>query len=901
MSSFSPLLNNLDAKDLAVRLFAILRLHELTGGEVIPDKLRQAAETETDPALKLYLNWLAHPDQTAGASNLAELDSLLKQKQPEWPRILRLLLQANKETAVPALNVLRKASLHSLPAGLLPILVGFYSRFGDTQDVALLESWCSHANPAVTILAVEGLSRIQPEKLRSFLYPLLTSESAGIRSRAIRLLHRWHPQEALCQLSDMLASEIIDERRAALAHAFFLPFDRIKSDLIRFMIKEVEPALLVQAGQLLIINPDMEVAQAIAAVAVETIAEKAPIIKNVLDQQCEFLARINLIQDEPRVFAAALIEKARAVSEEKRLASLSEAIQAGLLQQQTAKDLSQSAAWLKTKFSLQLSLPTLQAIVDSLAAIEPEFLMPHLPAILQMRDIKLQIAGLSAMARVTPMRAEKLLEQYLFSATPARRRTGINVLTRLDKAFALPLLLRTLAIETEKELLDLIVKQLPEPLSHETLMQLVKSSQNGETNPERHAIISALCEKAGLKLSEAEPGNSLDSGFSSEEIMLGRAEKQGSALQQSQRHKAQEISQQKAPPAKAAQEILIHYSSSQPAARIFQLIKAIRENAIETDALVDMADNETAELPTFAIQTAIKAIELRSQKSFSPVQTLKRSLAQEVPVWVEVAATLAMMTPQTARLAAPMLQQQRWGNWPATVLPFMLDCVSNTAKPQFSACASTLLQHTLPEIRCFAISCLFAINPGELPEHLPALITDNNPEVAALAQSTLRKIKAQTSSGQGLFAMLSDGLSGLADKWQDLPMIAQLAVPATIILAMGLYLFMAAPEIKPASSARANTTTSKSSPGKKGAAHRFEHWRQPVESGQERVVFGRIEENYADSLLLHSPALQAPLLVRHGKGVLPLRKNQHFNARVKIDSVVGDRIESTLLPSREKK
>ncbi len=326
MSSLSPILNNLDADDLAVRLFAILRLQDLTGNDVIPEKLRQAAKSETDPALKLYLSWLAYPEKSAGFVSSDTLSSMLNQKQPDWPTILRILLQTSRQSATPALALLRKTPIKTLSPGLLPVLVGFYSRFGESQDVAQLEVWCSHSNPAVTILAVEGLSRIQPESLRSRLYPLLTSESAGIKSQAIRLLYRWHPEEALAQLEIMLESTIIDERRAALAHAFFLPFDQIKNNLIRFMTRESEPVLLLQVGQLLIINPDLETIKAVAKVIVTTTPEKEPIITDILMQQCDFASRAKLVQDSPEELAERMLTEAAATADKTRCDSISEVV-----------------------------------------------------------------------------------------------------------------------------------------------------------------------------------------------------------------------------------------------------------------------------------------------------------------------------------------------------------------------------------------------------------------------------------------------------------------------------------------------------------------------------------------------------------------------------------------------
>jgi len=144
-------------------------------------------------------------------------------------------------------------------------------------------------------------------------------------------------------------------------------------------------------------------------------------------------------------------------------------------------------------------------------------------------------------------------------------------------------------------------------------------------------------------------------------------------------------------------------------------------------------------------------------------------------------------------------------------------------------------------------------------------------------------------------------LQNLANRWQQLPMTAQIGVPVVIVLSMVFYLFIAEPPSATQTGAASTALASHADASHKVSGHRFDYWLQPATPGQERVVFGRIEENYSDSILIQSPVLRSPVLIRHKMGVLPLQKNQHFSARVKVDTIVGNRIESTLLPKTENK
>lgn len=894
MTSYSPILNNLDADDLAVRLFAILRLQELTNNQQIPEKLRQAAERESDPALKLYLNWLAYPENSEKDTDPTTLAELLKSSPPPWQKILRLLLQTNRQAAPPLLELLRNTSLSSLPQSLLPVLVGFFSRFGDERDLKLLESWCSHDNPAVTILAIEGLSRIKPDRLHNFLYPLLTSESAGIRSRAIRLLHRWHPEEALRQLVTMLESDIIDERRAALAHAFFLPFSRIKQDLIRFLIRENEPSLLVQAGQILIINPDIDVAKSVANLAVEASAEKMPVLNNILLQQCVFLARLQLINEDPQSFSQHLLTEAKARSDTRRLATLTNC---NLKLSTQTTDLTNITEQLKSMFSLDLPTETLLPVVEHLAELEPVFLTPYLPALLQFSNLDVQIASLSALARSEPAKAEKLLEQYLCSANPTRRGSGIKVLSRLDRNFAQPLLLKTLASESESELLSLLETLLSMPLPDDSLMRLIHSSNQAEPSEAREKLIDRLCQANGFKAKTLTTSNTAITGLSQEEIMLGRAERQSISKPAA---KSLTTAEEQLPLKNRHSLLLREYSGSRPYTKIQLIIEAISQNRLDDEELNSLLQQETNEIQRSAIQSAIVAIDLQSKKAFSPVRTLKYNLARSVPVWLEVAASLVMMNKTTAILTAPLLQQMRWKNWPENILPFVLYFIAISGRPQFSSAVTGLLAYHRSEIRCAAIDCLRSINPGELSEYLLQLATDKDQEVAALARKVSKEI--ENLAGMSLGFSIFHRLQSIVNKFRDLSLTIQAALVIIGILLLSILLAISQPpqakmtvNAKQPAFAQFAGTARLTEP-----AHRFEHWRQPAERGQIRVVFGHIEENLADGLIINSPALRSPIMIRHDLGLLPLKKNQHFNALVKIDSVDNGRIEATLMKSGDK-
>ena len=78
MASIDSLIANLAAEDLSIRLYAILTLHDRKDEPGLAAKLAAAGERESDPALRLYLGWLADaevsPAKTAGRSALSLLE-----------------------------------------------------------------------------------------------------------------------------------------------------------------------------------------------------------------------------------------------------------------------------------------------------------------------------------------------------------------------------------------------------------------------------------------------------------------------------------------------------------------------------------------------------------------------------------------------------------------------------------------------------------------------------------------------------------------------------------------------------------------------------------------------------------------------------------------------------------
>ncbi len=889
MASLESLIGDLSAEDLSIRLYAILTLHDKRDEPGLAARLKAASEKETDPSLKLYLTWLADSGASAPDESGHSCVSLLEQPEPDWVAFFYHLHRSDKKKAAEILPYIRSLDPAMLPAELLPLLVRFYQKHGTKEDTPRLVEWCSDGNPIVMSLAIEALSRIQPDCLKGLLLPLLANPSPGIRSRAIRLLHRWYPDEAPHHLAEMLDSELVDDRRAALANAFFLPFDSIKLEILRFIIREESPLLLLQAGNLLIINPDPEVARVTASVAINATPDKAPVLRQILEQQVEFLVKAGLVKTSPAEELERLLAEAVQRRQTRHEQVEDPDRQASDLRKRVAENPAGAVEYLKRTFRPDLPAPLLAATTELLAVLEPEFLRPHLQELLRSPSLAVQVAGLTALTCLSPVQAEKLLEQYLFSAVGERRKTGFHVLSLLERAFALPLMVRSFAREQDPDMLAWFAERLPQPIGEAGLAALVKESLLfPETHTARLPLLENLCGRERVSLSGLVVRCSRNADFTLENVMVNRAERAARAPAPATRPAPRAAAPEK--PVSTCDACVSAFRSGSALEKIALLLKAATAGNPLEEHLEELLAAEKNEFVRFLIEALALRRSLSGQPGFSPVDLLRKNLAKLHPSWVEVAAGLSSLHDRAARLAAPLIQGRKWSTWRPELLPVVLDFAGRSGLALFSAPATGLLEHPQAEVRYCAIRCLERINPEELGAALPRLMNDRSAEIVALL----------TSAKAGINAKLAGVISRPAPS-------AGYALPRTLSAApwfpyaVAACIFIVAILVIPPSGEEAGQPVLSLPPETAPAQEiaRFAAVRKPPQAGEERVVFGRVEKVFEDGIVIHSPAFRKKVLIRCGKR--PVKQvNDHYNARVRITKTSNDLVESDLVDSKRK-
>jgi HEAT repeat protein len=292
---------DLKSPDPSIRFSALSRIEDLTWDDQQQQALRSLIDQEKDPGIRFHmLKVLARLGQSGKSkATAAEIEELLKDPDRDEMK-LAIMLESVKRTDAPLVVIsLKEANWTSFSAELLPSVLKFLKKFGSFENAADIEMLCRHHDPRVLSSAVEALEKIAPDRLKDLIVPLLVNPNFGIRSRAVRLLHRWDPTEALRHFESMLFSNVESEKQAALFHAYFFPFKQIETLMLRFISMEKDPDLIKKAGLLFMANPNGQVPARLLEARQACVGTKFQLIDNILKGVLTSLYQAKIVKATP--------------------------------------------------------------------------------------------------------------------------------------------------------------------------------------------------------------------------------------------------------------------------------------------------------------------------------------------------------------------------------------------------------------------------------------------------------------------------------------------------------------------------------------------------------------------------------------------------------------------------
>lgn len=292
---------DLRSPDPSIRFSVLSRIEDLAWTEDQQTAFKELLTQEKDPGIRFHMQKVlarfgSLEKNRASAGEIAEL-----LKKPDRDEItLALMLESVKKNEAEAVaKSLREAGWPGFSTQLLPSVLKFLKKFGVADDVNDIASLCQHSDPRVLSAAVEALEKLSPDRLKELIVPLLINSNFGIRSRAVRLLYRWDPSEALRHFEAMLFANSDNEKHAALFHSFFFPFKQIESLLLRYISVETDPELIQKAGLVFMANPDRQIPTRLLEARQACTGEKYKLIDSILKGVLQSLFQARIVNAEP--------------------------------------------------------------------------------------------------------------------------------------------------------------------------------------------------------------------------------------------------------------------------------------------------------------------------------------------------------------------------------------------------------------------------------------------------------------------------------------------------------------------------------------------------------------------------------------------------------------------------
>jgi HEAT repeat protein len=512
---------DLRSSDPAIRFSVLSRIENIAWTDDLRVAFAVLAETEQDPGTRFHMRLIlarvspAHARVLPAADLLQQEIARLAGEPGSDPVGFALILDSlSIEQGPVAVMTLKEHGWESYPADLLPFVLRLLGKFGTPDLVPALEALCRHPDPRVLSAAVEALERLAPESLQGLIVPLLNNPNHGIRSRAVRLLYKWDPDEAVRHFQEMLFSDDPQDRHAAMFHAYFFPFDRIEALLVRFLGLEDDAGLLTKAGYLFQVNPAPEPPMALIDVMESCLGPKRALIGGILKGVLEAQGR--LLQADPHQ----LLEKLRTSYRNKKARELldqcrlqwpaADEVQrqdilgrlevlnqrgfpaAGALLTVLRGDTTSTAPRAaeepkpapepspltgsppphpgagaptarplpkKPELGGRNAVASLEAVdpvmvtaaIEALAESNPDQLFPYLPRLIRHSSLEVQIAAIRVYSMYDKKEALRLLDRLLVTPQPATRATALFHLARFDFPSIQGMLLEALGRETDRE------------------------------------------------------------------------------------------------------------------------------------------------------------------------------------------------------------------------------------------------------------------------------------------------------------------------------------------------------------------------------------------------------------------------------------------------------------------
>ncbi|MBF0406321.1 MAG: HEAT repeat domain-containing protein [Candidatus Riflebacteria bacterium] len=148
---------------------------------------------------------------------------------------------------------------------------------------------------SVRLASLEILSCNYPDCLINDLPRLLSSDDPRIRAMAIQGLAKIDLEIAIEHLEAMLMGENLQEKLCGVQNCLYLPFEKVKSLLLKFLASETSNDLIIKAGAVLEINPDKEVPFRLLEIISQSSNDQKDLLRKIFVGSCKSIKNSGIL------------------------------------------------------------------------------------------------------------------------------------------------------------------------------------------------------------------------------------------------------------------------------------------------------------------------------------------------------------------------------------------------------------------------------------------------------------------------------------------------------------------------------------------------------------------------------------------------------------------------------
>lgn len=300
------LINDLKAPIKSFRIFALEEAIKSGDSEDVLKVLHELKIEEDDGECQILINYAISAVQSRLGGKEEKPAKKIKEQQEffaQWnaaedPGKMQLL--SGLPVRLPA--ELKKIGPDLLEQGISSVIaakvIRIFCRHWPEEKFKMISDLLSSNSLSLRLASLKTIVHMKPDLLLADLPTLLRSEDPQIKALAIRGLAKIDKEEALNHLQALLLSSTLSDRLAGIQNCPFLPFEMVKPVLLKYFSAENHSELLIRAGWILEMNPDIQVPFKLYEIAERSPAKKAELVKEILNEAVKLLEKSGILGDK---------------------------------------------------------------------------------------------------------------------------------------------------------------------------------------------------------------------------------------------------------------------------------------------------------------------------------------------------------------------------------------------------------------------------------------------------------------------------------------------------------------------------------------------------------------------------------------------------------------------------